>query len=102
MAERRFGKYVVETSNEDKVLFPKDGLTKSDLMDYYERVAEWMLPHVKDRALVMHRFPDGIDDKDFYHKQAPDYFPKWIHTTTVKKEGGRQDMVVCENTPTLV
>ena len=58
MARRRYGPYTVETSNEDKVLFPDAGLTKGDLIDYYERVADTMLPHLRGRPLTMRRFPD--------------------------------------------
>jgi bifunctional non-homologous end joining protein LigD len=98
---RRFGRYVIETSNEDKVLFPGDGLTKGDLIDYYERIAGTMLPHVAGRALVMRRFPDGIDGEGFFQKAVPDYFPDWIETTTVRKEGGWQTLVVCDKAATL-
>ena len=57
------------------MLFPADGITKADLASYYERVAGWMLPHVKGRPVSMQRFPDGIDGKGFFHKDMPDYFP---------------------------
>ena len=50
----------VEITHPDKVLFPDAGITKADLADHYERVAEWMLPHVKGRPVSMQRFPDGI------------------------------------------
>ncbi|KPK10915.1 MAG: hypothetical protein AMJ62_16590 [Myxococcales bacterium SG8_38] len=104
MATRRYGQYSVETSREDKVLFPKSSITKGDLIEYYERISDHILPHLSDRPLVLQRFPDGIDEEGFYQKQASDYFPDWIATTRVKVASSRshQDLVVCNNTATLV
>ena len=101
MGSRRYGRYEIETSNEDKPLFPDTGITKGQLIDYYEKIAEVMLPHVKKHPMVLQRFPDGIAKGGFYQKQAADYFPDWIPTVTVKKEGGTQDLVVCDNAATL-
>jgi bifunctional non-homologous end joining protein LigD len=103
MATLPFGKYTVETSNEDKVFFPGEGITKGDLIEYYREIAEMMLPFMKDRLVVMHRFPDGINEDGFYHKDTPDFFPEWIRTKTVSKEdGGRVKHVICDNAATLV
>lgn len=103
MGTRSYGQYTVETSNEDKVFFPDAGLTKGDLIDYYERVADAMLPHLRDRALALERYPDGLRGEGFYQKQADDYFPDWVATTRVRKEqGGTQDLVVCDKQATLV
>ncbi len=101
MTARRYGRLGFDSSNEDKVLFPDDGITKGDLIDYYERIAGHMLPHLRGRPLVMQRFPDGIAEGGFYHKQVPDHFPEWIDRVTVKKESGSQDLVVAENEATL-
>lgn len=92
----------VEVSSPEKVLFPEDGITKADLAEYYARVADTMLPHMAGRPISMQRFPDGIDGEAFYQKDAPDYFPDWIRTTRVKKEGGSLDMVIAEEPATLV
>ena len=78
----------VEITHPDKVLFPDDGITKADLADYYERVSEWMLPHVTFRPISMQRFPDGIGGKGFFHKDAPDYFPDWMKRVEVPKADG--------------
>lgn len=102
MTTRRHGPISVETSNEGKVLFPDAGLTKGDLVDYYERIAETILPHMRGRPVVMQRFPDGIDAEGFYHKDIPDHFPDWIERVEAHKEGGSVTHVVCENTATLV
>lgn len=104
MAERKYGSRVVELSNLDKIFFPDAGLTKGDLIDYYERVSEWMLPHMKERPLSLERFPDGIDGEGFYQKETPDYFPDWITRARVpiKGDGGSQFQAVCDQTATLV
>jgi bifunctional non-homologous end joining protein LigD len=102
MGKLKFGRYTVETSNEDKVFFPEDEITKGDLIDYYERIADILMPYVKDRPLVMKRYPDGIKGESFFQKEAGDYFPDWIKTTTVKKKGGAVRHVVCDKASTLV
>lgn len=102
MGERRFGQYAFETSNEDKVLFPEAKITKGDLIDYYADMAEVMLPHMKDRPVTMHRFPDGVETDGFYHKDAPEHYPGWIERAPLSKEGGGTvHYVVCGNAATL-
>ncbi|MAM18348.1 MAG: non-homologous end-joining DNA ligase [Christiangramia sp.] len=101
--ERKFGKRKVKLSNLEKVFFPEAGLTKGDLLDYYEKNSEVILPYLKDRPLTMIRFPNGINDKQFYQKDAPDYFPDWIPTKTIKrKEGGETHYVICNDLATLM
>lgn len=90
-----------EVSNPDKLLFPADGITKLDLIEYYRRIAAVMLPHVRGRVVAMHRFPDGIAKEGFYQKDVPDYFPEWINTVEVTKEGGRLRQLTIENAETL-
>ncbi|MFW6057145.1 MAG: non-homologous end-joining DNA ligase [Chloroflexota bacterium] len=92
----------IELSHLDKVFFPESGITKGDVLDYYERVAPHMLPHVRERAMTMHRYPDGIDGEDFYQQNMPDYFPDWIARVDVDKEDGKVTHVVCNDTATLV
>lgn len=92
----------VEIGNPDKVLFPDDGITKRDLAEHYLRVADLALPHLRDRPLTMERYPDGIDGSGFVQKEAPDHFPDWVGTVTVRKEGGEVSHVVCDDTATLV
>lgn len=96
------GRYNIEITHPDKLWFPKDNITKQEVVQYYHDIAEYMLPYMKDRPVSMHRFPDGIEGEDFYQKDAPDYFPSWIKRVTVKKEGGVVHHVVCNNQPTLV
>jgi bifunctional non-homologous end joining protein LigD len=91
----------VEISHPEKLLFPDDGITKGDLAAYYEDVARWMLPHVRDRPVSMQRFPDGIAGKGFFHKDAPDYFPDWIARAELPKAGGTVTHVLIRNADTL-
>ena len=77
-----------EISHPDKLLFPDDGITKAALALYYERVSEWMLPHVRGRPLSLQRFPDGIEGQGFFHKNVPDHYPDWVRRVKVDKAGG--------------
>lgn len=70
---------VVNFTNKDKLFWPDDGYTKGDLIAYYEGISEWLLPYLKDRPLVLTRYPDGIDGKSFFQKDAPSFVPDWIH-----------------------
>lgn len=102
MGKIKVGRYIIETSHEDVLLFPKAGLTKKDLIDYYVRMAPIMLPYVKNRPISMQRFPNGIDHENFYQKEAPDYFPSFIKRAPIgKQEGGHVNYVVCNNEATI-
>ena len=68
----------VKLSNLDKVFFPDEGITKGDLLDYYRAVAPVLLPHLRDRPFTMRRYPDGINGKAFFQKDAPSHMPEWI------------------------
>jgi len=70
----------VHLSSADRVLFPDDGITKGDLFDYYGKVAEWIVPHLRERPFTMKRYPHGIDGEVFFQKQAPKHLPDWIPT----------------------
>ncbi len=93
----------VDVSNLDKVFYPKTGFTKGQMIDYYIRISEVLLPHLKDRPLSLKRYPDGVDGFFFYEKQAPSHRPPWIKTVRVdKKEGGAIDYCVMNDLPSLV
>lgn len=92
----------VPVSNLDKVMYPKVGFTKSDVIHYYIQVAEYLLPHLKDRAITLKRYPDGVEGFFFYEKQCPDHRPDWIKTTKVAKTDGRIDYCVLNDLPSLV
>lgn len=85
----------IELTNLDKEL--DDGITKSDLIEYYRRIAKFMLPHVKDRLLSMYRFPDGIEGKKFFQKNTPDYFPDWLPCKQIRHESGTTCYTVIRN-----
>lgn len=82
----------VAFSNLDKVFWPEEGYTKGDLIEYYRRIAPWMLPYLQDRPLVMTRYPDGIHGKSFFQKDAPPYAPDWFRTVTVWSEGSEREL----------
>ena len=92
----------IEISRPEKVLFPEDGITKGELIEYYARIAPWLLPHLQDRPLTLERYPNGIDTKRFFQKEVSSYFPDWIQRATMEKVGGRVTHVVCNDTATLV
>jgi bifunctional non-homologous end joining protein LigD len=99
----KVGSHTIEISNKDKVFFPESGITKGDLIQYYTDIAFIMLPHVQERPLTMHRFPDGIEGEGFYQKEIPDHFPQWLDRVRIqKKEGGENEQVVCNNAAALV
>jgi bifunctional non-homologous end joining protein LigD len=79
-------------TNLDKVLYPGAGYTKGDVIEYYRAVGEWMLPFLRDRPLVLTRYPDGIEGKSFYQKNAPEWAPDWVRTVTVWSEGSERDL----------
>ncbi len=92
----------IEISNADKIMFPKSQITKGDLVEYYEKIAEHMLPYLKDRPLTLHRFPEGISNDGFFQKNASDYFPDWIRTVKLKKKDGWVNHVICDIPETLI
>jgi bifunctional non-homologous end joining protein LigD len=96
----------LKLTNLDKVLYPKAGFSKGEMVDYYAKVAEAMVPHLKGRAVTLRRFPEGVDDLDsaFFEKRCPKHRPKWVKTTSVVAgpQAGTIDFCVCDGRPTLV
>jgi bifunctional non-homologous end joining protein LigD len=93
----------VEVSNLDKVFYPKCGFTKGQVIDYYIRISDFLLPHLRDRPISLKRYPDGVDGFFFYEKQCPSHRPKWVKTARVKKsEGGEINYCVMNDLPALV
>jgi bifunctional non-homologous end joining protein LigD len=94
----------IALSNLDKTLYPGNGFTKAHVIDYYTRIARWLLPHYAGRPVTMLRFPDGVRGKAFYEKDAPKYTPEWVHTTLVPRlAGGKPIRYICINDlPTLI
>lgn len=94
----------LKLTNLDKVLYPKAGFTKGEVVDYYAKVAPAMVPHLAGRAVTLRRFPEGVDDTDaaFFEKRCPKHRPEWVQTTPVSASTGTIDFCVCEDLPTLV
>src|SRR5207302_224951 len=88
----------------DKTLYPADGITKRDVVDYYREVAEVMLPHLRGRPLTLRRFPDGIDKDGFFQKEASDHFPDWLPIAEVPQRERPANMhhAMCSDTADLV
>ncbi len=96
------GGHPLTLSNLDKVLYPASGFTKAEVIDYYLRVAEVMLPHVRDRPLTRLRFPDGVAAPSFYEKNAPLGTPNWIRRVLVGTGDGVIDYVIADDQASLV
>lgn len=94
----------VQLTNQDKVFWPEEGYTKGDLVEYYRAIAPWILPYLRNRPVVLTRYPDGIDGKSFFQKNAPDFAPDWIRTVTIHSQGSQRDIdyFLCNDEDTLV
>ena len=82
----------VTITHPDKIFFPEKALSKGDLVAYYRGVAEWMLPYLHDRPVVLTRFPDGIHGKSFYQRDAPDYTPEWLQRAVLWSDGAEREV----------
>src|SRR4051794_37364633 len=89
-------------SNLDKVLFPKVGFTKGQVIDYYTRIAPVLLPHLRGRPLTLKRYPNGVEGQHFYEKQCPKHRPDWVPTADVAAGSKTITFCLCEDLPTLV
>lgn len=94
-------------SNLEKVLYPEVGFTKGEVLDYYTRIAPYLLPHVADRPLTFKRYPDGVEGKFFFEKNAPSHTPEWVPRVTLPSPGSTKNRksisyAVMNDLPTLV
>jgi bifunctional non-homologous end joining protein LigD len=92
----------VDLSHTAKVFFSDPEITKGDLVEYYRRMADRMLPYLRERPLVMERYPDGITGQRIVQKNVPSYFPDWVTRTEIKKQGGSLVQVLADKPATLV
>ncbi len=94
----------LKLTNLDKVLYPKAGFTKGEVVDYYAKVAPAIVPHLQGRALTLRRFPEGVEDTGaaFFEKRCPKHRPEWVRTAPVPVENDTIDFCLCEDLPTLV
>jgi bifunctional non-homologous end joining protein LigD len=98
----KVGRLTVALTNTGKVLFPDDGITKGDLIGYYQAAADVMLPYLRDRPVAMARYPDGITGERIFQKNVGRHFPDWIPRVEVGKQGGQLCQVVCTKAADLV
>jgi len=78
-------------SNLDKVLYPETGFTKGEVLDYYARIADVLLPHIADRPMSFKRYPDGVEGQGFFAKNAPKGTPEWVRTVRLPVPGSNKD-----------
>ena len=94
----------VNISNPNKIFWPAEKYTKGDLIEYYKAVSKWILPYLRNRPLVLTRFPDGIDGKSFYQKDAPEFAPDWIRTEPIWSNDTQRNIkyFVCDDVESLI
>ena len=96
-------------TNLAKVLYPADGFTKAEVLDYYQRISGVLLPHVKGRPMTLKRYPDGVDGQSFFAKHAPAGLPEWVRTGEIETSSSRSkspgepvEYVVIDDLPSLM
>ena len=94
----------VSFTNLTKIFWPEEGYTKGDLIEYYRSVSRWLLPYLDDRPIVLTRYPDGIDGKNFFQKDAPGYIPDWVRTERMWSEHAQREIhyFICDSEETLL
>jgi len=94
----------VKFSNLDKIFWPEQKYTKGDLIEYYRAISPWLLPYLKDRPVVLTRYPDGIAGKSFFQKDAPAFIPDWMRTERMWSEDTKRDIdyFVCDDVESLL
>jgi bifunctional non-homologous end joining protein LigD len=94
----------VPVTNLEKVFWPEEGYTKGDVINYYNSISSYILPHLKDRPQSLKRNPNGITDKGFYHKDAGNTAPSWVEHIEVRAESTQKvvDYILCNNKATLL
>ncbi len=103
-SELEVGGKRLKVSNLEKVLYPKAGFTKGQVIDYYIRISSVLLPHLEKRPLTLKRYPNGVEAEFFYEKKCPSHRPSWVNTARVWSEGNQADINFClaNDLPTLV
>lgn len=103
--EMKVGKTTLQLTNQNKVYFPDDGITKGDILNYYNEVSDLILPYLKDRPQSMYRFPNGINQSGFYQKDVDlDKIPSWLKTEKIFSESNNADIdyLICNDKATLL
>jgi bifunctional non-homologous end joining protein LigD len=100
----KIGNKKLTLSNIDKIIYPETGFTKGQVIDFYSRVAPYILPHIQNRPITLKRYPNGIGGEHFYEKNAPSFTPAWVKTYPIQRSS-RESMinyVLINDLPTLV
>jgi|SRR5690625_192898 len=92
----------IKITHPEKLIFPEKNLTKKDVVLYYDKISEYILPYLRDRPLTLRRFPEGIDKDGFYQKNIPDYFPDFIHRIEVSTQEGKNIQTYCNTKKELI
>lgn len=103
VSELVIGKIKVKITNRSKIYFPGEGITKKMVIDYYQSVADYILPHLKNRPESLKRNPNGITDKGFFHKDAGEEAPAWVKSIKIHSDSGNKDIdyILCNDKATL-
>jgi bifunctional non-homologous end joining protein LigD len=96
------GRRELKVTNLAKVMYPKTGFTKADVIEYYAGIAPVMLPHLRSRPITLKRFPNGVDGEYFYEKQCPVHRPDWLSTVPVDSSTKTINFCVIDDLPSLV
>ncbi len=101
--EKKIGKQKLKLTNQNKIYFPDDDVTKGDVIDYYQSISKYILPHLKNRPQSMNRYPNGIDGMSFYQKDAAEETPEWIETQKVFSESTDKyiNYIICNDKETM-
>ena len=86
----RIGEKSLSLANLEKILYPACGFTKTHVLEYYRRMAPCLLPHLRDRALTLKRYPDGVEGEFFFEKRCPSHRPPWVRTVGISRAGGEE------------
>ena len=91
----------VKLSNLDKILYPSKEITKAQVIQYYLGISDYILPHIRDRALTVIRYPDGIHKQTFYSKDKPKWTPDWLNSIKIEHDEKTIDYVICDDKASL-
>lgn len=94
-AALEFGKKIPKLTNPSKVYYPKTGFTKGDMIEYYRQIAPMILPHLRNRATTLKRYPDGVEGKFFFQKRCASHRPDWVQTARVEMKSGEEAIDYC-------
>jgi bifunctional non-homologous end joining protein LigD len=94
----------LKLTNLEKVLYPETGFTKGQVIDYYARIAPFLIPQLAGRPLTLKRYPEGVDQEFFFEKNATQYRPEWVKTAPIWSEGNRRTVnyLLADDLPTLL